>query len=76
MGTHPRVPMVPRVSCDTARFTGRRVPVPVTGTVSTGTGAVCKLPTRGIPVRNPIDISVGRRDSQDTTIFSILFLFF
>ena len=53
MSTHPRVPIVPQVSYDTARFTGRCVPVPATGTVSSGTGAVSELPTLGIPVRKP-----------------------
>jgi hypothetical protein len=58
MSTHPRVPEVPRVSCNTARITGRGVPVPVTGTVSAGAGTVCQLPTRGLPVRNPREYKI------------------
>jgi hypothetical protein len=53
MSTHPRARMVPRVSCDTTRFTGRCVPIPTTGTMSTGVSGVSELPTRGISVRNP-----------------------
>jgi len=49
----PRVPMVPRVSYDTASITVRCVPVPATGTVSAGSGTVRENPTRGIPVANP-----------------------
>jgi hypothetical protein len=40
MGTHPQGPMVLWVSCDTAWFMGWCVPVPATGTVSAGAGAV------------------------------------
>jgi hypothetical protein len=32
---------------------GQCVPVPVTGAVSTGAGAVCEIQTRGIPMDNP-----------------------
>jgi hypothetical protein len=49
----PRVPEVPRVSWYTASFAGRCVPVPGTGTVYAGTGAVWENPTRGLPVLNP-----------------------
>jgi len=49
----PQVPAVPRVSFDTAQITVRYVPVPDTGTVYAGTGAVWENPTRGIPVPNP-----------------------
>lgn len=44
--------MVPRVSYGTAILAVRYVPVPVAGTVFAGTGAVCEMPTRGIPVPN------------------------
>jgi hypothetical protein len=43
----------PRVSRHTARFTGRYVPVPGTGTVYAGAGTVWENPTRGLPVLNP-----------------------
>ena len=45
--------MTPRVLSYTVKNTVRCVPVTVTGTVSTGTGTVLELPTRGIPVHNP-----------------------
>ena len=50
---NPQVLVIPRVSYDTADFTGRCVPAPTTGTVSAGMGAVCKNPTHGLPVLNP-----------------------
>jgi hypothetical protein len=53
MCTDPRVSMIPRVSHDTVLIRVRYVPVPGTGAVSAGTGAVSDLPTRGIPVPNP-----------------------
>ena len=49
----PRVPKVPRVLWYTASFAGRYVPVPSTGTVYAGTGAVWENPTCGLPVLNP-----------------------
>jgi hypothetical protein len=49
----PRVPMVPRVSYDTALIAVRYVPVPATGAVFTGSGTVSENPTRGLPVLNP-----------------------
>ena len=49
------VPGIPRVSWDTVKITVRYVPVPGTGTVCAGTGAVWENPTRGIPMPNPTD---------------------
>ena len=51
----PRVSWIPRVSFDTARFTGRVRVVPAAGTVCHGTGTVRENPTRGLPVLNPND---------------------
>ena len=39
---------------DTAQIQVRYVPAPITGTVFAGTGTVWKIPTRSIPVPNPI----------------------
>jgi len=51
----PRVYMEPRVSYNTARITGRYLPVTGKGTVLAGTGTVWEKPTLGIPVLNPTD---------------------
>ena len=51
-----QVPMVPRVSYDTALIAVRYVPVPATGVVFTGSGTVSENLTRGLPVLNPRDI--------------------
>jgi hypothetical protein len=47
-----RVPKVLWVSWHTVRFAGWYVPVPATGTVYVGMGAVWETPTRSIPVLN------------------------
>ena len=52
--TNPWVPVVPRVSFDTARFTVRVRVYPAAGTVYNGMGAVWQKPTRGIHVLNPM----------------------
>ena len=44
---------IPRVSFDTAQFTGRVRVVPVAGTVCHGAGTVWENLTRGLPVLNP-----------------------
>jgi hypothetical protein len=51
---------IPRVSFDTARFTGRVQVVPTAGTVCHGTGTVWENPTRGLPILNPINCITGR----------------
>jgi hypothetical protein len=44
--------MVPWVLYDTVMLAVRYVPAPIVGTVFAGTGAVCEMPTRGIPMPN------------------------
>jgi len=51
---NPRVQVKPRLFRKTAAKRLRCVPVPFAGAVLTGTGAVRTLPTRTVPVRNPI----------------------
>src|SRR5882762_5111238 len=51
--------MVPRVSYDTVMLAVRYVPAPIAGMVFTGTGAVCEMPTRGIPMPNATYRHIG-----------------
>lgn len=48
MRDNPRVLAVPQVPLDTAKITGRVVPLP-----NKGTGTVVKLLTQGLPVQKP-----------------------
>ena len=75
----PRVCMIPRVSWDTVQKRVRYVPVPVTGTVFAGTGTVWKIPTRGVPVTNPIQMfrcsNLRIRLTQSETTCMCLYIF-
>ena len=47
---------LPQVSYNTTRFMGQCVPAPTMGAVCPGAGAVCKSPTQGLPVLNPMRV--------------------
>ena len=58
---HPWVARILRVLYYTTPFMVRYGPVPTTGTVFVGTGAVSKNPTHGIPVRY---LKYGQKQEQ------------
>ena len=72
---YPQVLQVPWVSHDTVNLMVQFLPIPMPGTVCSGTGTVSENPTHGLPMQNPTclqSVSPGQSPINTNCIIDLL----